>query len=267
MPGQVFNLLLMLTREDFDSLVDVTVLNLRGRIFFEPLGWYDKKAKNDNESIMTMNRTYSPRDMFGTVFQQTTYDDRDKMHQLLIYISAIKRVIKLPGTATQDKMKNQDGIGDDGTGFGQKLTPSRYPYTFEVIGEREYLMPAGTLTGSGWFKSEGKEFRDCEFERRPVYVLKLTQLDPNYAYGHRIIYFDRETFAFLGIENYDQKGRLHRTHEGQAFFHPGMGMFFPTHMVFFDHIDFHSTWQRAYAVPVPFLTRDHVGIRQMVVGK
>ena len=55
------------------------------------------------------------------------------------------------------------------------------------------------------------EWRNIEFERRPVYVVQLTQQDPNYVYSKRIMYIDKETFYLFYVENYDQKKRLYRS--------------------------------------------------------
>ena len=136
-----------------------------------------------------------------------------------------------------------------------------------MIAEREYLIPAYSLDGSGTFKSEGKEFLEYEFERRPVYVMKLTQLDPSYVYSYRIQYYDKETFRLLCTENYDQKGRLYRTLDERQYFNPEMGIFTLNDILYHDHVDLHSSWQRGYCVPAPMVTRDDVSVRQMILTK
>ena len=105
----------------------------------------------------------------------------------------------------------------------QKLSPNRYPYKFEVIDEREFLVMAPTVDGAEYIASKGMEFRNVRLERRPIYVVKLTQLDPSYVYGHRIFYIDKETFLYYHVENYDRKGRLYRTWDGNYGWMPEMG--------------------------------------------
>jgi hypothetical protein len=144
----------------------------------------------------------------------------------------------------------------------QKLSPNRYPYEYEVIEEREYLVPAPTQDGSEYITSEGLEFRGLRFERRPMYVIKLTQKDSNYVYGHRIFYVDAETFNFLHIENYDQKGRLYRTWDGNYSFFPEMGIFSWSGSLILmrDHIDTHSGAQQPYQIPA-FWDRSDISLK------
>jgi hypothetical protein len=104
-----------------------------------------------------------------------------------------------------------------------------------------------------------------KFERRPVYVVKLTQQDPNYVYGHRIFLIDMETFNFYQNEYYDQKGRLYRSWSGNYGWHPEMGMFSWCGLINLmrDHIDLHSGVQQPYQLPA-FWTRDDVNLKGLV---
>ncbi len=126
-------------------------------------------------------------------------------------------------------------------------------------------MPAPTLDGAEYIKKEGLEFKNMKFERRPLYVIKLTQQDPNYVYSYRIFYIDKETFNFFHIENYDQKGRLYRTWDGNYSFFDEMGMFSWAGMLnsMRDHIDLHSGVQQPYQLPA-FWTRKDVSLRGLV---
>ena len=112
--------------------------------------------------------------------------------------------------------------------------------------------------------SEGMELHNYEWERRPMYVVKLTQLDPNYIYSNRIIYIDKETFLLHYIKNYDRKERLYRSAVSIMNFKPKMGLFFEYDVVFWDHLDLHSTWGRALMLPVAWLGRDHIDLGAMV---
>ena len=79
--------------------------------------------------------------MFGNAFNITYYLDRDHYDNFLLYINAIRRVRKMSATDSQDAVGGNDIIYEDRDGFSQKLSPKRYPYKFEVIAEREYLVP------------------------------------------------------------------------------------------------------------------------------
>ena len=255
-------------KRDFDSLMEMYYLNkLEARVMMEPLGWFDDRAKKQKELRQTFNRCYSPRDLYGNVFSNLSYSDYTTSDQPLIYLNMMRRVRKMSGTDTQDPMGGQDCIYDDGDGFNQKQSPDRYPYTYEVLEDREFLMAAYTPDGSGYLTSDTLELKEYEFERRPCYVVKLTQLDNHYVYSYRLLWFDKETFLLLRVQNYDQKQRLYRDMFFRHYFDPDMGMPMIADVVARDHLDYHSMMQQFYIVPAPNITRDNLSMRAMIRAK
>ncbi|MBI5445967.1 MAG: DUF1329 domain-containing protein [Deltaproteobacteria bacterium] len=249
---------------DFNSVYEVSHVRLAGRTIIEPYGWFDKRAKERDEFKTFLFGFLSPRDVAG-VYQQALYsNDPTTADQLMIYIPSMRRVRKMSATDTQDPVMGQDQIYDDNEGWMQKLSPTRYPYKFEVVEEREYLVPAPTADGAEYISSKGFEFRNVRMERRPMYVVKLTQQDPNYVYGHRLFYIDAETFNYYHIENYNQKAKLYRTWDGNYGWFPDMGMFAWAGMLNLmrDHIDVHSGVQQPYQLPA-FWDRDDVSMKSM----
>jgi hypothetical protein len=272
--GETFYLLLRVMghqkelKRDFDSLMEMYYINkLEGRVMMEPLGWFDERARKNKEMRQTLNRAYSPRDLYGNVFCTLSYSDYTKPDQPLIYLNMMRRVRKMSGTDTQDPMGGQDIIYDDGDGFNQKQSPDRYPYKYEILEDREFLMAAYTLDGSGYLSSEGLELKDFEFERRPCYLIKMTQLDNHYIYSYRLLWVDKETFLLLRIQNYDQKGRLYRDMFFRYFFHPEMGMPMIADTIARDNIDYHSLMQQFYIVPAPHITRKELSMRSIIKAK
>ena len=63
----------------------------------------------------------------------------------------------MSATDTQDPINGQDLIYDDNEGFSQKITPLRYPYTFEIIEEREYLIPI-SIDGTEYVDSKRRVY-------------------------------------------------------------------------------------------------------------
>jgi hypothetical protein len=249
---------------DFDGATEMVFLRLNGRVMIEPLGWFDQRARERKEEKVTRVSTLAPRDQFGNAFSQLVYLDPNHVDSFLGYINVLRRVRKLSATDTQDPFGGQDWIYDDNENFSQKLEPKNYPYKYEVIGEREYLVPSPDLDGSGYLTSKGLELRGFEFERRPTYVVQLTQLNPAYVYSKRILYIDKETLMLLFIENYDQKGRLYRDAENIYVFHPEMGLFASSLPMARDHIDLHSTVARHFVIPVAsWVNRNDVDISSL----
>ena len=182
----------------------------------------------------------------------------------MVYVPSLRRIRKMNPTDTQDPAG--DMAYDDMFSFTQKITPKRYPYIFEIIAEREYLMPIEYNRTKAWIDSkEGYALRDAQFMRRPCYVLQMTQLDPNYIYSKRIFYIDKENFIPTLCANYDQRGRLYRTQIRSRNFMPDTAQYvlYGTHVFKFDHIDLHSTFK----MPIPFpasLERKDFTIEHMI---
>jgi len=148
---------------------------------------------------------------------------------------------------------------DDLTLISQKITPERYPYKFEIIEERDYLLLMAYNTGKVWIDSKnGFALREVQFMRRPCYVLQMTQLDKNYVYSKRILYIDKETFRSCFTANYDQNGRLYRTQIHASVFTSDTAQIttYGTHSFQFDHIGLHSSFQMPITFPASFERRD-----------
>jgi hypothetical protein len=255
-PGFTKNL-----KQDKIGNLDWWALRLEGRVQMEPYGWYDDRAQKRGESYAMAIRYLSPRDSFGNAFTQLLYADRDTWDYWLIYINTLRRIRTMTTSDTQDSVGGSDSIYEDREGFSQKLSPKRFPYQFKIVAEREYLVPFATWDGSTYVASQGLEIRNVEFERRPMYVVELTQMDKNYVYGRRVIYIDKETFLLHYIANYDQKGRLYRDSHTLYAFIPEMGYLMGLFCFYRDHIDLHSTiGGMYYFLPAPWVGRDDVNL-------
>ena len=243
-------------------------LRFSGRVLMKPYGWYDQRAKEQGEYKQYVVTFTSPRDLAGTSQMLLMYEDPDKADMAMAYVPSLRRIRKLSATDTQDPVAGMDVIWDDGEGFAQKVSRTRYPYKVELLEEREYLVPALSADGAEYQTSEetGVEFRNVRLERRPIYVLKMTQLDPNYVYSYRIVFIDQETFLQYHIINYDQKGRLYRTSDTAFGWFPEMGMyaFGPGGLELYrDFVDLHSTTGFSITYPA-YWSREDVSIKGLL---
>jgi len=253
-------------RIDQDMVNEACWIRFKGRVFMEPYGWYDERAKSVGEEFSFKFFYLSPRDMFGNVMTSMKYLDPDKYDQMLLYINALRRVRLMSATDIQDSIGGADVIYADSFIYSQKLSSTIFPYRCEVIAEREYLVPFAILDGSGYMSSKGMELHDYEWERRPMYVVKMTQLDKNFVYSYRILYIDKETFYPLLILNYDQKGRLYRSGLVISAYFPEMGMFnYTSDVMMYDHLDMHSSFSRTFVIPAPWVGRKDINMRGLVV--
>lgn len=253
-------------KRDLEALVNVTHFRLAGRALMPPYGWYDASAEELGAFSQYIMAFTSPRDIAGVAQGGIYFLDPNKVDQQIIYIPSLRRLRKMSATDTQDPVLGIDMIYDDKDGFYQKLSPEKYPYKFEVLDEREYLCPNYTWDGSDYISSKDLAFYNIKFERRPMYVIKMTQVDPNYVYGARLFYIDKETFVIHHSENYDQKGRLYRTFDCTAGFVPEMGSLCTWGgglLLLRDHVDMHSTIEQGFQFPA-FWRREDVSLRGIV---
>ncbi len=251
---------------DWDSKSFALQIRFAGRVLMDPLGHLDNRAKKQGEDRQFVTKFKTPQDSAGNVQSILYYGDAKKKNATYVYFNLIRRLRKFSSEDTQDPFPGYDAIFDDDHGFGQKLRPDLYPYDYKVIDEREFLFPSYSLDGSSYLDSNrGYELHNIEWERRPVYVVELRQLDPNYIYGKRVLYFDKETFLLLFAEAYDQKGRLYRDYLNTFAFLPEQGLLYWWSALPKDHIDLHSSyaifWMHPYAW---WVGRDQTGIGQLM---
>lgn len=252
---------------DFSTVYGVREAALAGRCIMEPRGYFDEAARKRGEAKTYAISWTEPRDMAGAAQTTMTYLDSEKPDNIMTYLPFMRKVRKMSPRDTQNDTSGQGRIDDDVEGFWQKLSPNRYPYRYEVLEEREYLVPAPTLDGAEYITTKGGEFRNIRLERRPLYVIRLTQLDRGYVYGSRILYIDKETFLLYHTENYDQKGRLFRTWDIQYSFFPDMGAFSWTGIFLVrDHINQRSNVDQPYCLPARW-NRGDVNIDGFLMAK
>ena len=245
-----------LTRDDYTKTISNNI-KFMGRTLFPPYGWLDEHAKRSGDFRSFSSVVLEPRSQKGLVLINHSFDDPAKNDKWMVYVPSLRRNRKLNPTDTQDP--SGDLTYDDISHISQKITPERYPYKFEIIAEREYLLPIEYNTGKVWIDSKNDyALREAQFMRRPCYVLRMTQLDNNYVYSKRIIYIDKESFRSCFSVNYDQKGRLYRTQVQTLVFMPDTGQItiYGTPSFQFDHLDLHSSFQLPVPFPASFERRD-----------
>lgn len=250
-------------KPDYEVRVLSWNLRLTGRALSASSdGFFDQRARDRGEDTIVRVSYFAPRDRYGDSIVINYYTSADTYDSLYMYIGGLRRIRKLSNTDTQDAVGGSDYCYEDAMGFSQKMSSKRYPYKYEIVEEREYLFPY-TLDGSDYITSKGAEWRNLKFERRPVVVLKLTQLDKNFIYSFRIIYIDRETFQILHAEMYDQKGRFYRSYTPVLYYDTGTGLFLVSGQLIADHVDLHSTINRPYTMPTTRVNRNMVDITSL----
>ena len=251
---------------DFDGWWDSQAIKTANRLLLPPYGYLDERAQKRQERRTFTLHFGAPRDIAGFTQGGTYYLAADQPDMLMMYIPAMRRIRKMTATDTQDPMVGMDLIYDDGESWFQKLSPTRYPYKYEVIADREFLIPSPTEDGACYIsKKEKFAYKGLQMQRRPMLVLQLTQLDPNYVYSKRVLYVDKELLVHFCLLSYDQKGRLYREFFTNYAFEPniGMPMWSGALQLMTDVVDTHSTVMQPNIIPARFNRKD-VSMRGML---
>ena len=255
-------------KKDFDGTNTATFLKVGGRLLTPPGTpqslWYDKGAEQRGEQGIQQFFLLAPRDTAGMAYRSLMLLDYQEYNQTFVYLPFMRRIRKMSATDTQDPSPGMDYTFDDGGHLMQKLSPTMYPYKYEVIAEREYLAFADTTDGAEYLSSSnGIELRNVRLERRPCWVVQMTQLDRTYLYGKRILYFDKEKLGVFASENYDQKGRLYRTQTFLSDFRSEMGASTAVFQLYRDYVDQHSSHSQQVALPA-FYGREDCSLTALV---
>ncbi len=242
-------------RIEGENEIEVLGVRSKGRLLFEPYDWISEAAKERLQTRIVAVVYQSPRDIRGLVWHQTYFADPRELDQLLMWLPSYRRIRKQSATDSQDPSPGENATADDSEGFAQKLTPDRFPMKFDIIDEREYLTVALQTTGDEYVDStDGYAMKNIKLERRPFYVIQVTELDPNYVYSKRIIYMDKETFFIPVTDCYDQKDRLYRSIWWHQSFIPEAGMIANVggYFIATDYVDEQSNFSVEWNIPAAY---------------
>ena len=157
-----------------------------------------------------------------------------------------------------DAMPGANVCYDDVFFFSQKMTPKRYPMSYKVAEEREFLVPAPTEDGAEYVSSNGCGLMNHKFERRPLWAVECISLDKNYVYSKRVLYVDQEMLSIIHSDCYDQKGRLYRALKSSFGWNPDLPYYGLSGgwTSARDHVDVYSDFNFQYLIPGRYEAKD-----------
>lgn len=176
--------------------------NYSGRIKIDPFpvipGFEDIYEKG---SIVALY----PYDLRGFAAVRTRYADPAKEDSFVTYIPSMRRIRRLAGSNTQDPLVGTDISWEDWKGFWSKISLHKAKY--EILGEDIVLCPSFNPKPIVFSDKYGGRCRRFLWERRPVWIVKITYDEPTYLYGSRLWVVDKELFAPQQFMWWDQRGR------------------------------------------------------------
>src|SRR5882724_10749490 len=185
-------------------LVDhVRALRYIGRLYVDPKPAWESKEGFQSKS--TLAPIVEPFDLKGVGGLTNRYIDPAKPDDTFLYMPSLRRVRRLSTAQRSDALFGQDTDLDSYYGYAGHIAWMDWKY----LGEKEQLgvwhaqnYPVKWAPGGGDFAFEDN------WEKRKVYVVEGVSKLPQYAYGKRVIYIDKEAWAVPFSDMYDRRGEL-----------------------------------------------------------
>jgi hypothetical protein len=146
-----------------------------------------------------------PFDLKGVGETSIRYVSPDRQDDTWLYMPSLRRVRRLSSAQRSDALFGQDTDVDSYDGYSGQIPWFDWKY----LGEKEML---------GSFHSEAFPVKYCEapgdfvfcdtWEKRKVYVVEGEAKLPQYAYGKRLIFLDKETYYIPYTDIFDRAGQL-----------------------------------------------------------
>mgnify|MGYP000878748919 CR=1 FL=1 len=146
-----------------------------------------------------------PFDLKGIGVTSYRYLDPDHQDDSWLYLPSLRRVRRLSAAQRSDALFGQDTDLD--SYYGYDGHPAWMDW--KLLGEGEML---GVVHGANypvkWAPGRGNFAFDEVWEKRPVWIIEGTSKFPQYSYGKRVIYVDKEAYVVLYSDIYDRAGEL-----------------------------------------------------------
>ena len=188
----------------FNPTAPVSASKLRrtGRLYVDPKP--EKPNPNGYRSQLGLYPILEPFDLKGVGAVGQRYIDPSKQDDSWLYLPSLRRVRRLSTAQRSDALFGQDTDVDSYYGYAGHVAWM----TWKFIGERELL---GTMHAQHypvkWDAKTDWAFDDV-WEKRRVYVIEGVSKLPQYAYGKRTIFIDKESWLIPFSDIYDRSGEL-----------------------------------------------------------
>lgn len=177
-------------------------LNYTGRLFVEPKPELpNPDGVRYKESIHPLSEPFDLKGVGGTFYR---YIDPDRQDDSWLYLPQLRRVRRLSTAQRSDALFGQDSDVDSYYGYNGHIAWMDWKF----LGERTILAAMhGQHAPVKWQEPEDWAFDDV-WEPREVYVVEGTSKLPQYAYGKRVLFIDKQGWVVTHSDIYDRAGQL-----------------------------------------------------------
>ena len=179
------------------------------RLYYNSRLYVDPKPELPNpEGIRfkeVLGPLVAPFDLKGIGALEYRYIDPSKQDDTWLYVPSLRRVRRLSTAQRSDSLFGQDTDPDSYWGYNGHIAWSEWKF----LGEKEML---GVLHGEHFPQQRcpgQADFMFCDsWEKRKVYVIEGVSKLPQYAYGKRVIFIDKESLVVAYSDIYDRNAEM-----------------------------------------------------------
>ncbi|HUI28254.1 MAG TPA: DUF1329 domain-containing protein [Candidatus Kryptonia bacterium] len=185
-------------------LVDhIRTLNYNGRVFNDP-----KPELPNTDGVRyksSLQPVLEPFDLKGVGSLTIRYIDPARQDDTWLYLPTLRRVRRLSSAQRSDALFGQDTDVDSYGGYAGQIAWMDWKF----LGERKILAPFHAHHFPvQWCPAPG-DFAFCDnWEPRDAYVIQGISKLPQYAYGSRLLFIDKDTYLVAFSDITDHEGRL-----------------------------------------------------------
>ncbi len=173
-----------------------------GRLYVDPKP--EKPNPNGYRAQQGLYPVLEPFDLKGVGALGNRYTSSEKQDDSWLYLPSLRRVRRLSTAQRSDALFGQDTDVDSYYGY------SGHPawMDFKFLGERDLISCYHAQHYPvKWHDKVDWAFDDV-WEKRKVYVIEGISKLPQYAYGKRVIFVDKEAWVIPFSDIYDRSGEL-----------------------------------------------------------
>ena len=185
-----------------------------GRLYVDPKP--EKPNPNGYRAQQGLYPILEPFDLKGVGALGNRYVDAAKQDDSWLYLPSLRRVRRLSTAQRSDALFGQDTDVDSYYGYSGHIAWMDFKY----LGERELLSCYHAKNYPVKWHDKVDWAFDETWEKRHVYVIEGISKLPQYAYGKRVIFIDKEAWIIPFSDIYDRSGELWKIWVNDVSFRP-----------------------------------------------
>jgi hypothetical protein len=181
----------------------IRTLYYNGRIFVDPTP--EMPNPDGVRYKSSLHPILEPFDLKGVGSTSIRYIDPNRQDDTWLYLPSLRRVRRLSSAQRSDALFGQDTDVDSYGGYAGQIAWMNWRF----LGETTILAPFHAAHYPvQWCKGPG-DFAFCDdWEPRDAYVVEGTSKLPQYAYGKRLLFIDKDTYLVGFSDIADPQGQL-----------------------------------------------------------